>query len=70
MDQGRDAMTPLGRDGSVGLKGQRASSIGVPSMEGDMDTSFEPMDLGLDFGELPELPSLEERGRRESEWHG
>jgi len=60
---GRDAQPGLSREGSVrsGFE-KRGGSLDVP--EGMAE--FEPMDLGLDFGELEQpVPNLEERSRRE-----
>lgn len=67
MEAGREVMSNLSRQGSVGWD-KRGGSMdvgGLGGMEG-MDMGFEGVDLGLDFGQQDELPALEERSRRES----
>jgi cohesin complex subunit SCC1 len=62
IEAGRDAMSNLSRQGSVGKRG---ASLDIVPEAGGFDMGFEGVDLGLDFGEQPELPPLEERSRRE-----
>lgn len=68
VEAGRDAMSNLSRQGSVGM-GKRGNSMDIDMGDmGGMDMGFEGVDLGLDFGaQDAELPALEARSRRESE---
>ena len=67
MEDAREVRSNLSRDGSIGF-GKRASSFDIQDQGdfGGADMSFEGIDLGLDLGDQPELPALEERSRRES----
>jgi hypothetical protein len=74
VEAGREVMSNLSRQGSLGLS-KRGSSVGGADVDmgmGDIgaEGAFEGVDLGLDFGEPVELPALEERSRRESESWG
>lgn len=69
MEDVREVRSNLSRDGSLGLGGKRAQSFDVQDQVdfGGADMSFEGVDLGLDLGDQPDLPALEQRSRRESE---
>lgn len=68
VEYGRNAQQALNsREGSLASGRRiRGSSLGMGSIRDadPMDISFEPVDLGLDFGDV-EQPGLENRSRRE-----
>jgi cohesin complex subunit SCC1 len=68
MEDVREVRSHMSREGSVGF-GKRAPSFDVQDQGdfGGAEMSFEGVDLGLELGDQPELPALEERSRRESE---
>lgn len=65
---GREALAPLSRDGSIFSQRRKRDSSMLTPIEGEPGVGFDTgLDLNLDFGDLPELPVLEERSRRECE---
>ena len=69
IEQGRhESVRPerlgMSRDRSIGY---RTGSVDFGA-QGGMDVTFDSVDLGLDFGGGMELPELEGRSRRESEY--
>lgn len=62
VEAGREVQSNLSRQGSVLRRGD---SLALEQDDMGMDMGFGGIDLGLDFGEQPELPPLEQRSRRE-----